>query len=241
MAELNSLGFYNDSGRAERYHQKKGFAPERTARMREVMLDLLTTLTSPQSTLLELGAGTGLFTEKLLRSNHFREIYVTEGAPAMLQVAQQALEPERTLLHFARLDFTTGWPGMFAGLGFEAITSSIALHHAADKLHLFQQIFSMLKPQGVFVLGDHMAGASAWTENLVKRERAIIRLGRENKENDEQLQEIMKRDEEIGRKEGNLCESVAQYQYYLNRCGFEDGECIWRDYWLAVFVARKPG
>ena len=215
MSELNSLGFYNDSGRAERYHQKKGFAPERTARMREVMLDLLTTLTSPQSTLLELGAGTGLFTEKLLRSNHFREIYVTEGAPAMLQVARQALEAERTLLHFARLDFTTGWTGMFAGLGFEAITSSIALHHAADKLHLFQQIFSMLKPQGVFVLGDHMTGASAWTENLVKRERAIIRLGRENKENDEQLQEIMKRDEEIGRKEGNRCESVAQYQYYL--------------------------
>ena len=46
-------------------------------------------------------------------------------------------------------------------------------------------------------------------------------------------------DAERGRKEGNLCESVAQYQCYLNQSGFEDVECIWRDYWLAVFVARK--
>jgi tRNA (cmo5U34)-methyltransferase len=241
MPELNSLSFFNDSGRAERYHQRKGFAPERTERMREVMLDLLTTLTSSQSTLLELGAGTGLFTEKLLKSNHFREIYATDGAPAMLQVARQALEAEQILLHFVQLDFTTDWSGLFAGMVFDGITSSIALHHAADKLHLFQQIFSLLKPQGVFVLGDHMTGASAWTEHFIKRERAIIRLGRENKENDEQLQEIMLMDEERGRKEGNLCESIAQYQLYLNQSGFEDVECIWRDYWLAVFVARKPG
>ena len=62
MPESKSLTFYNDSLRAERYHRKKGFAPERTERMHQVMLDLLITLTSPQSTALELGAGTGLFT-----------------------------------------------------------------------------------------------------------------------------------------------------------------------------------
>ena len=241
MPGLNSHSFYNDNDRAERYHRKKGFAPKRTEGMREVMQDLITTLTAPQSTLLELGAGTGLFTEKLLRSNHFREIYMTDGAPAMLQVARQALKAEHTHVHYIQLDFTTDWSGLFAGMDFDAVTSSIALHHASNKKYLFQQIFSILKPQGVVVLGDHMSGASTWTENLIMRERAIVRLGKENIVNDEQLQEIMNMDEERGRKEGNRCESVAQYQYYLKQCGFEDGECIWRDYWLAVFVARKPG
>ncbi|MGE5223323.1 MAG: class I SAM-dependent methyltransferase [Omnitrophica WOR_2 bacterium] len=239
MPESNSLIFYNNSDRAERYHQKKGFAPERTATMHEVMLDLLTTLTSPQSTVLELGAGTGLFTQKLLRTHHFRELYVTDGAAAMLQIARQTLEAEQTLLHFIQLDFTTDWPGLFAGIGFDAVTSSIALHHAADKQQLFQQIFSILKPQGVFVLADHMAGATAWIEHLLARERAMVRLGKENKENYERLQEIMRVNADVGRKEGNVCESVAQYQSYLNQSGFEDAECIWRDYWLAVFVARK--
>ncbi len=211
--------------------------------MHEVMLDLLTTLTSPQSTILELGAGTGLFTEKLLGMKHFREIYVTDGAPAMLHIAQQTLEREPEalppLLHFIQLDFTTEWKGLFAGIGFDAVTSSIALHHAADKQYLFQQIFSILKPQGVFVLADHMAGATPFIEHLLVRERAIIRLGKDNKENHDQLQEIMDGDAERRRNEGDVCESVAQYQYYLNQSGFEDVECIWRDYWLAVFVARK--
>jgi tRNA (cmo5U34)-methyltransferase len=160
MPESNSLIFYNNSARAERYHQKKGFASERTARMHEVKLDLLTTLTAAQSTILELGAGTGLFTEKIIRTHHFREIYVTDGAPAMLQVAQKTLEAEQAHLHFIQLDFTTNWPGLLAGIGFDAIASSIALHHAADKHHLFQRIFAMLKPQGVFVLADHIAGNS---------------------------------------------------------------------------------
>ena len=168
--------------RAERYHRRKGFYPERTERMHEVMLDLLITLASPQSTVLELGAGTGLFTEKLLKANHFREIYVTDGAAAMLALAQQTLEPGHTFLQFAQLDFTTDWKGLFAGIGFDAITSSLALHHADNKQQLFQQIFSTLKPKGVFVLADHMAGLSAYIERLLARERALVRLRRDGKE-----------------------------------------------------------
>jgi 16S rRNA A1518/A1519 N6-dimethyltransferase RsmA/KsgA/DIM1 with predicted DNA glycosylase/AP lyase activity len=77
-----SLDFYNF--RAERYHQKKGFAPERKEKMLEVTLDILTTQTLPGSTILELGAGTGVFTEKLLNVKYFQEIYVVEGAKCML-------------------------------------------------------------------------------------------------------------------------------------------------------------
>ena len=38
---------------------------------------------------------------------------------------------------------------------------------------------------------------------------------------------------------GTVCVTVTQYQCYLEKSGFEDVECIWRDYWLAIFVARK--
>ncbi len=126
-----SVDFYD--ARAERYHQQKGFAPGRKEKMLQVTLDLLTTLTSPQSTLLELGAGTGLFTHRLLQARHFREIYATDGANAMLAIARQTLEPEDTALHFVHLDFTTRWSDQFMETGFDAVTSSMAIHHAADK------------------------------------------------------------------------------------------------------------
>ena len=240
MPETPSLVYYDDDTRAERYHRRRGFAPERTARMHEVMLDLLATLTSPQSVALELGAGTGLFTEKLLNTHHFGELYVTDGAPAMLAVARQTLAAAQTPLHFVHLDFATDWLDLFPGIGFDAVTSSMALHHANDRQRLFRQVFAVLKPGGVFVLADHMAGTSPCIQYLLARERALIRLRIDGKEDLEQLPEMIAVDDERGRREGNLCETVPEYLAYMDAVGFEDVDCLWRDYWLAVFVARKP-
>jgi SAM-dependent methyltransferase len=116
----------------------------------------------------------------------------------------------------------------------------MAIHHAADKQQLFRQVFAVLKPKGVFVFADHMAGTSACIQHLIDRERALVRLGRDHQEDPEQILKVIHRDEEWQRAEGNLCESVLQYQHYLAVSGFKDVDCLWRDYWLAVFVARKP-
>lgn len=90
------------------------------------------------------------------------------------------------------------------------------------------------------MFSDHMAGASACIEHLIARERALVKLGQEGRDRPERIVELIVRDEERQREEGNRCETVAQYQQYLVASGFEDVDCLWRDYWLAVFVARKP-
>jgi len=233
-----SITFYND--RAERYHRTGGFAPERKARALQVTLDLLAALAPPGSTLLQLGAGTGLLTERLLQAGHFSEIYVTDGAQAMLEIAQQTLDPGDTLLHFDLLDFTTDWAGRFAGTGIDAVTSSMAIHHAEDKQRLFDQVFAVLKPAGVFCFADHVAGTSSGIQYLIGRERALERRGRDKRMTPEQIRQVIQIDEQVQRKEGNRCESVVQYQDYLVQSGFQDVDCLWRDYWLAVFVAQKP-
>ncbi len=238
MSESKSLAFYN--ARAERYHQRQGFAPARKERMLEVTRDLLVALTAPQSTLLELGAGTGLLTARLLKARHFRAIYVTDGAAAMLALARQTLQPEDTILHFVHLDFTARWSAKFANLGLDAVTSSMAIHHTPDKPQLFRQVCAVLKPGGVFVFADHIAGASAGVQYLIDRERAWVRLEQDAEGNPQRVQEAMRLDEERQKAEGNLCEPVAQYQDYLAASGFQDIDCLWRDYWLAVFVAQKP-
>jgi ubiquinone/menaquinone biosynthesis C-methylase UbiE len=226
---------------AERYHRRGGFAPRRKEKMLEVVLELLVALAPPQSTLLELGAGTGLFTKKIIKTNHFKRIHVTDGAPAMLEITQQNLPSGDGFLQFDIVDFSAEWSERLNSNGFDAVTSTMAFHHAQDKLRVFQQVFEVLKPSGVFVFGDHMAGTSALGQYLIGRERALERLGREEKREPEQIQAQMQLDEQRQEAEGNRCEPVVQYEAYLSSCGFEEVDCLWRDYWLAVFVARRPG
>lgn len=164
MSEYKSLNAYNDKMRADRYARSKGFGFERKVRMYEVALDLLTTLTTPQSTVLELGCGTGIFTEKMLQAKHFQEIYATDGADTMMSKAQQMLGAMGDHLRFLHLNFNTNWSSHFESIDIDAVASTMALHHPADKQKLFQQIFDVLKPQGVFVLADHMAGTTAYTD-----------------------------------------------------------------------------
>jgi ubiquinone/menaquinone biosynthesis C-methylase UbiE len=234
-----SIAFYN--ARAERYARRKGFAPARKERMLQVTLDLLTALAPPGSTLLEIGAGTGSFTEVLLQAGHFGEIYVTDGAQAMLDIARRTLEPDDTALHFLPLDFTAPWSDRFARVdaGVDAVTSAMAIHHAADKAQLFRQVWTVLEPGGIFAFADHVAGASENTQYLIDRERALVRLGGEK--DPERIQEVIETDRQVGRREGNVCEPVARYLDLLTASGFCDVDCLWRDYWLTVFVARKPG
>jgi SAM-dependent methyltransferase len=116
----------------------------------------------------------------------------------------------------------------------------MAIHHVQDRASLFKQIFGVLKPGGIFVLGDHVAASSGTGQHLIDRERALERLGREEQAEPERIREAIQFDAQRQKAEGNHCESVAQHVSYLTGCGFEGGECLWQDYWLVVLVARKP-
>ncbi len=240
MPDSKSLAYYGDSANAQRYSRTKGFAAERKERMLEVARDILVAVTAPYSTLLELGAGAGHFTEKLLQTDHFERIYVTDGTESMLDQARQRLTSDRTSLRYDLLDFTASWSSRFDGPGIDAVASSMAIHHAPNKQDVFRQIFAVLKPGGALVLADHMAGSSPRIQYLIGRERALVRLGAEGREHPERVAEVIRGDERHQEIEGDRCETVAQYQHYLAASGFSDIDCLWRDYWLAVFVAHRP-
>lgn len=237
--KTTSLRAYDRQTTAERYHRGKGFASWRKEKLDEVALDFLVALTPPQAVLLELGAGTGHFTKRVIASGRFGRIHVTDGAPAMLDVAQQTLPKEDGLLQFSILDFANEWAGQFGEQAFDAVTSTMALHHAADKQRLFEQIFKVLKPGGIFVFGDHMAANSALGQYLIDRERALIKLGRDKQDDEARIRDQIKIDEWRQKAEGDQCESVSQYLTYLSAVGFVEADCLWQDFWLAVFVGRR--
>lgn len=240
--ETQSVKAYNSQERAQQYHIKTGFDPTRKEKMLEVAVQLLLDLTPPGASLLELGAGTGLFTRKILDTSHFSSIQVTDGAPTMLAVAEQQLGAFGGNVQFHILDFAiTGWSEQYRKNQFDAVVSSMAIHHARDKRQLFQEAFHLLVPGGVLVIADHMAGSSLVVDQLIGRERGRLKLASQGIDpQDEQAMRIfLEVDQAKQAAEGNQCEALETYLHYFTEVGFHHVDCLWRDYWLAVFVARK--
>jgi tRNA (cmo5U34)-methyltransferase len=212
---------YNDPQRAKNYQQAKGFDPPRKERMLEVVARSLLELTPQGTRLLELGAGTGDLTYRMLEAGQFH-ILATDGAEAMQSIAKQ--DERANQLEFTLLDFSQpGWHTPHAGR-FGAVCSSMALHHIPDIAALFRQIFAVLEPNGVLVFSDHMGGSDAAVDKLIGWERA--RVGLCSTDDHGLVQEFMARDQAAQQAQGNLCESVPAYLRYLNRVGFEGVDCI---------------
>jgi tRNA (cmo5U34)-methyltransferase len=231
-----SITAYNNPGRANAYHQKKGFDPARKERMLGVALRLLQELSLKGGWLLELGAGTGDFTKRIISLNHFSKLFVTDGAEAMLTINQRenaASNHAFSLLDFSQSAWSNDYPERV-----DAVASSMAIHHLEHKQLLFEQVFEVLKPGGAFAFTDHVAGSSDVTQHLINLERARVKLG--SSANAKELEQFILGDEAAQAKEGNYCESVEAYVQMLKDAGFVDVDCLWREFWLAVFVAKKP-
>lgn len=234
-----SLAYYDTPGNAQRYHAQTGFDPTRKQEMLDVTLRLLRELTLAGASLLEIGCGSGLFTQRLVASGHFGTLSATDGADAMLEIARSQIASSETPVTLEVLDFTQqDWSRQFLPTRFDAVTSSMALHHAADKQQVFREVFNVLSPGGVFVFADHMAGSSPFVDRLIDRERGRVKLT--DSPTEEDLELFAEADRQSQEKQGNRCESVSRYLNFLQGAGFANTDCLWRSYWLAVFVAQKP-
>jgi len=237
--EQDALNYYGDQENARHYDSQTGFDPGRKQEMLRVTLRLLMDMAPAGARLLELGAGSGLFTRMLADSRHFSIIQATDGAKAMLDLARPRLDATQAPVVFYALDFTQeDWGGACRGASFEAVTSSMALHHATNKRRLFRQVFDALAPGGAFVFANHMAGSSPLTSRLIGLERGRVKI-REERPALTDLEAFIQADERKQEQQGNRCEAVADYLGHLGAVGFTDVDCLWRSYWLAVFVARK--
>ncbi|PON12568.1 hypothetical protein C2W62_38925, partial [Candidatus Entotheonella serta] len=132
---------------------------------------------SPQTTfrVLELGLGTGNLTEKLLDRFPESRVVGYDLSGEMLARARAKLTGAgpRADLHQGDISRVA-----FDGGPFDAVMSSIAVHHVPppDKPTLFQCIHDVLRPGGVLVLGDSFQAA---TSELSDRYRALSKASLE--------------------------------------------------------------
>lgn len=186
---------------------------------------------------IDLGYGTGNLALNILREFPGFGITGIDGSESMLAHAVPRFK-KKPAVRFLCRDF--GKAGWFKGLpAADAVVSSGAIHHLGDrqKRALYGQIWSLLKPGGVFISGDIIkgdtAGARAMYEDfwVTMMQKGMLKYN--GKSPDRDL--ILARHRRIQKDEGDRPATLAAHLAWLRACGFGRVECYWKLFGFSVF------
>jgi tRNA (cmo5U34)-methyltransferase len=179
--------------------------------------------------IVELGAGSGLFSTMLRAAFPDAHLTLIDFSEAMLGLAKARLGNDPGVT-FALADYTIE-PLLH---DCDAIVSPLSIHHLEDerKRALLQPILKALKPGGLFVNADHIAGPTpALEETYQLRWLADVRaLGA----TEQQISESLYRQQEDRRS------PVAAQLEWMREAGFTDVDCWYKYSSFAVMCGTRP-
>jgi tRNA (cmo5U34)-methyltransferase len=183
---------------------------------------------------LDLGAGTGLFSHHVLTRFPRSAFVLCDVAEKMLDIARERFKAQGTQFEYVVKDYRE-----IEGEGaHNLVISSMSIHHLSDheKKILFGKVFGILRKPGIFVNVDQVKGGTPYLEQLywawwiakVRRAGASenqIRAGVERRHAYD--------------KDACLEDQLA----WLKDAGFETVDCVYKNYSLGVFFGMKgfPG
>ena len=158
---------------ADQYDQKHSeiYNTFEQARLEQVLEEVITRMEVPEPHILDVGAGTGNISIKLIKRN----CYVTalDVSNASLEVLRSKVGPDARL-ETVRLD---GQKLPFPDSTFDAVTSYSVLHHIPDYLGSIREMIRILRPGGLIYI-DHEASPAAWDPDTnLATYKSLCKLG----------------------------------------------------------------
>ncbi len=180
--------------------------------------------------LVDLGAGTGLLSLLVAAELPKAQLTLVDIAPQMLDVARERFSAEP-----GRFSFRVGdYMDVEFPRDVDCVVSALSIHHVAgaQKRELFRSVFAALRPGGVFINADQVAGADpmADVENRDQWLREVRSLG--TREEDIALA--------LDRMKEDRTSTVDDQLVWLSEVGFGQVRCSFQHTIFAVLVGRKP-
>lgn len=209
-----------------------------------VMMSILNTSGVPIASFLDLGCGDGILSAAILGEYPSARGVLADFSEPMLEQAREQLKEYADQLAFKSLDYgNPDWvKRMQAYYPFDAVVSGYSIHHQPDvrKRQVYAEIFSLLSPGGWFVNIEHVSSAAQLNIDLFENHYVAARYAIEKKQGGPRtFEQLAEEYQNRPDKAANILAPVELQCDWLREIGYEEVDCYFRIFELAVFAGRK--
>ena len=177
---FDSVEAYDPPERVRRYDTDMDIMHPLRLRMIDVALDLLPFHREQALRALDLGVGTGVFSQQFMERYVNSEMLAIDGASSMLDLARSRLREFSHRVEWVVSDFRAIPTKLLMPDTFDVVISSYALHHlnAQEKLAVLRSIVRAIKPGGWILNADLVIADAPDIERRIQEIRVEAITGR---------------------------------------------------------------
>ena len=207
----------------------------------EIITKLISAWCPSPSRILDLGCGDGILGRILFAMYPSAYTFFGDFSDSMLDKVRQKIDTDRRA-KIVQTDFATSeWrKDVETGTPFDIIVSGFSIHHQPDarKRDLYSEIYGLLNKGGVFLNLDQVKSKTASTSEIFDSFFLDhIRRSLSKSDQNEVMSQIEKAYYED--KKENIPAPVEIQCQWLRDIGFEDVDCFFKTFELALFGGRK--
>ena len=238
-----SIAAYDVSQRVKTYDADMELMHPNRSKMVQVALEVLPFQKTAALRAIDLGMGTGYFTERFLNNFPNGRVLGIDGAHAMIELAKARLKSLAARVQFVIGDFRQ-LQELASGTGTaDVVFSAYALHHLgrSDKEKVLRDVVEVLAPGGWFINADLIVADSPELESRLQELRVagIVERARgsDNRFTDSASTRRFLADLEKNERDQPL--TLAEDLEVLQRSGLKNVSAFWLEYRELVSAGQK--
>ena len=212
---------------AKSYDRQRSYVIPNLDQIYTIMVELASNNVS-EPKILDLGAGTGLLSEKLLKKYSKGSFTLIDLSKEMLNIAKERFKGNTNFKYIEGNCLKTDFKDSF-----DIVMSSLSIHHLNDdsKKYIYSKIYEILNEGGIFINADQVLAPSSDNEYIYQRNWwEKIEKGHLKQDEKELIIDRMKLD-----KPSTLKNNLK----WLKDCGYMNVDVFYKYYNFCVFYSKK--
>jgi len=212
---------------AKSYDRQRNYVIPNMDQIYIIMVDLAS-CDVPGPKILDLGAGTGLLSEKLLKKYSRGSFTLIDLSNEMLNIAKERFKGNSNFKYIQGDYLNTDFKDSF-----DIIMSSLSIHHLNDdsKKNIYFKIYQILNKGGIFLNADQVLAPSSENEYIYQRNWWEKMEKEHLKQNEKELI--------IDRMKLDKPSTLKNNLRWLEDCGFINVDVFYKYYNFCVFYSKK--